>query len=286
MKREPNQNIVNYVWNYLNQGYSLSSIRKSLHDQGFSEEEVNFAIDFLYANHYYQGSENYSKPEKKIKEGGSAHHMKVNHIAFISLFILGIIIVGATAIFILTNTSQEIPTDRKTEQVLYEEITVPEEREVQEQKPPALSEPGKKIEETRTDTSSETLSRRQIDLRVEFFSEDNPREATRYCKMHELEEDISFCIRSVAVSSGISSFCGEVKTDYVRDGCYFDMVFQHDDFASCQFIKNENIKKNCEEVQRLNQQFSEFDIEETDYYEEDIDWDLIAQQYAIPANFY
>jgi len=298
MNKKPNSDIVNYVWTYLNQGHSLSSIRDALLQQGFSLNEINYAVDYVYANYYYQGNNGqYTNPEfqKNVKEGNSS--AGVHKVIILVLIIIGVSIIGFSSIFLLSNSTSEVPGSRdsvnyegsyeppstRNTEVKKEQEIPPVDEKVAELTPPPQTIP-KTDPNKNTATQDVGLSIRQINIKVDYYAKTDPRQAINYCNMHETKQEKSQCISKVSLASGIPAYCAEIDVVFIRDRCYFDMILEGKSDNNCNLIQDETLKTHCDKLVKINKELKQYDLDSN--YTQEPDWDQVQNYYAIPANFY
>ena len=111
---EPDNNLINYVYTYLQQGYEISAITQGLLNQGFSQKQINSAVDFVYANYYYQNQPNPVKQGFTNYRAEPIHkHLGVAEISIFLLIIFGVSLIGIALVFILSSPSDEVLTQNE-----------------------------------------------------------------------------------------------------------------------------------------------------------------------------
>lgn len=313
MKSKPNQELVNYIWTYLHQGYSLTSIRDSLIHQNYVKKDINLAVDYIYANYYYGENPNpYKKPYPKTQS--PPHHVfeGIHHLTLKSLILMGIVLIGFSfvlVIFLNLGSEEIISPDaidltedfNETTEVV-NDIT-PE--IVNDNSSGLVNDNSSKIvdlneEESKIVVPERTYSgdisegfdtdisytNRQVELKVDYFSSRNPKEAIKFCNYYSRDIETYFCYRDVAIGSGNPAYCDLIGNQTEKDDCYLSCVLENVNSGSvCNNIVESKKKDNCYKIVDINEKAKELgDLEVPD--EPKTDLDEAADYYGVVANFY
>ncbi|MGM5483482.1 MAG: hypothetical protein ACQER9_01030 [Nanobdellota archaeon] len=316
MKNNPNSELVKYIWKNLQNGFSLTSIRKQLTSQGISFQDINNAFDFIYANYYYSKNRddyrNYSKQRMKPSKKLPKHD---NKMVFALFTIIGVLLIGFSAVFVLWDNSQEndvlsdneeIGFDKGVEEKTEENDDVTEKKNNKEEHVVNDDNNNKdsqvktnlddfqKEEDVEEDTINKRLNEsnyynnRQIKESVNYYSTNDPKKAIEYCNKYELKEKINFCYKSVAVKSKNSAYCKDISMENIKDDCYLDFVIEGStDDSYCKEVKQENKKNNCFRLVDLNKELEEAESlsNKTDANIEEME-QTNESEYGVVADFY
>jgi len=280
-----NLELITYIYNNLQQGYPLDSIKKQLISQGFSGKEIDQSVDFVYANYFHQDNATMKKnyPDYQTPKGKK---IGVNNIVILILIIFGVSLIGFALVFILssggdTDTSvipDEVPSaviPDENPNVVIPDAVIPNETPVIDDTPevlepedtPDVIEPvvdddyvdlqtkimdpfqGAPIEEGFNE--GEGYTHRQIELKVAFFKEENPAEALRFCGMYsEIKEN--YCVIEVAVASERVDYCEKVSDSRTKDDCYLEIILTElGDALTCESISNTYKKNTCKTLIKM-----------------------------------
>lgn len=310
MAKAANSDIVNYIWTYLNQGYSLDSVKSALKNQGYSQKDINYAIDFIYANYYYSKDNSNNTYRKDTPNTTQLPDSKPHKAAMIAVLIGVISLLGVVAVVILAlNTTNELPEtipDRSqintdyfqdtttipedTTEEVTKEPTIPEVEDTTTELEQPITTPERNFEEDISDKydPSKTYTKRQISLKVEYFGETNPREAKKFCDLLNQDTEKSFCYKDIAITSENSAYCDFITTQQYKDNCFFEIVLENIDNSVCPKITNPNINKNCNEIIKMNDMAESYkNMEQPTTSELSAEEQAeIDQYYAVTANFY
>lgn len=279
-----NLELITYIYNNLQQGYPLDSIKNQLKTQGFSEKEINQSVDFVYANYFHQDNATMKKnyPDYQTPKGKK---VGVNEIAILVIIIFGVALIGFALVFILSSGGDIViqnPDANKPEVVQPEnptEVIIPEKETPVVEKPTIpevtpttptntnsdviakLTDPlqGKPIEDPYDET--ERYTDRQIELKVDYFKQSNPSEALRFCEMYS-EIKRNYCIIEVGVAAERVEYCEKITKDSTKDDCYLENILNDQgDLLTCESISNSYKKNTCKTLitmrtQTINQGLS------------------------------
>jgi hypothetical protein len=282
----PDSNLVNYIWTYLHQGYTIDSIRGSLKKQGYKQKDINFAVDYIYANYYYgQGENNYPQNQQPTNYAPSHKEFHAPHakeIMFVVVILFGVMIMGTAFVFILGNNASDvsIPEVNEIDIYDYEDPVAVESDDTPPDEPVESNEDTPRFDgNTNSNTqnnnqvvtqnrntpqdikekfdASKEYTRRQIDLKVDYFSQSDPKEATKFCDILDTVDEQDFCYIDVAKNARNSGYCTYIKTNQYKDTCYFEMVLDGIDNNVCSKIANPTQNKNCNEVVKINNELEQ-----------------------------
>jgi hypothetical protein len=228
------QSLINYIWSYLQQGYDAEAIRSALLNQGYDEKSIDAAFSVVYESSAYHGQVR----KRPVQQEQRGWRLTKAEVVAGALLLLGIVIIAALA-FAMFNTSSEAPGPSET-------YVPPPNNTVEEvQEPPAQthipkvppeeiiidnetinedvdnSEP---VEEQPLQESPGSLSRLQIDQRVDDLASSDPIAAAQYCPQIITQNGKNSCYARVAHLSGQSQFCVQVSTEKERDFCYLQFA--------------------------------------------------------------
>lgn len=309
-KVAPNSELVNYIWTYLHKGYSLTAIRDSLAQQNYSAKDVNYAIDYVYANYYYgENQNNYKQPNVpgQTMPEATTNSGKMHHSTLMALVVIGILLIGFSFVFVLSSMGGDessiepnVPTGREivlepdeVDEPVYVEPddveVVPDVKPVVkpvETKPVIVPDRVFSGEVKEPFDSSLTYTPRQIELKVDYFSSRNPKEAMNFCDSYSRDVETYFCYRDVAVGSGNSAYCDSIPVQKYKDDCYLSSVLENiDNGASCNKIIDSLKQENCFKIVDINEKAREIEA----YVPPDdagVSNDNAEEYYAVVANFY
>jgi len=295
----PDTNLVNYIWTYLHQGYSLTSIRDSLSKQGYSKKDINSAIDYIYANYYYsQNSNSYKSYNPQVQTTAVSNSSKkpTSHKSILALFgILAIflIIVSFSVVFFMNNSDadydtsyistddsldsrfdyvsdsyessvddsniknpiDEVDLDSQNSENLVDDsdLNIPDVK-------PITKSVGVNIEDDFD--KNVDYSYAQIQSKVNYFSETNPKEALKFCNYYDDDVKKYYCYQDIAKISENIAFCRKIPIKKYKDDCFFSSVL--DDFNSgsaCDLIEDSHKKQTCLRIVDLNNQANKLEQE-------------------------
>lgn len=308
MASQPNQALVNYIWTYLHQGYSLTSIRSQLQQNGYNPKDINLAIDYVYANYYYGKTSPESDPRKTLSEQQPKHFgielPSVHSIVPIVLVIIGVFLFGFATIFILFMNPTEtitVPSNQNYQEPIVDDtppqnipaddiensspsLTENEDNQNTENTQPRIPEPTipKNPDVDQPFEAGTQYTPRQIDLKVAYFGSRDPKEAMKFCDIIERDVERYFCYSDVAQYSGNYQYCESITENKYEDDCYLNLVLEDSSLgAVCEFIENGFKKDNCNTVAEYAQIEFDQNIEIPDEPEE-----LNPADYASVADFY
>lgn len=311
-KKGPNSELVNYIWTYLHQGYSLTSIRESLVHQNYSEKDINFAVDFIYANYYYGKNQNdFKQPSPQVTSPERGETTKgVHHGTLWALMVMGVLLIGFSFVFVLglnSSSSSDIPSSSheivlddgyadyydnsgSDQDVTDDSSNFDDSRSSDNEVVEKVVIPDRTFNGDVDDPfdSGATYTKRQIELKVDYFSSVNPREAIKFCDAYLRDVETYFCYRDVAVGSGNSAYCDIIDVQKYKDDCYLSSVLENIDYGqACNKIVDDKKKENCFRIVDINEQSANIQNQEipadNDVNQAD---DSAAEYYAVVANFY
>jgi len=229
------QDLINYIKKELAAGYPISQLRDYLLSQGYSQRQVDEAIDSLYEK---------PKPQKlKLPE------MKL--LPVIALFVVLVLFIAG--FFILKSFLAQgpetisLPGSNVSQVVIggENETTPTETKPITETKPPART--------TQTTTTSTQVTQTQtgITLAVALERIDSmslPDSKTLCNQFSTAEKDR--CLRKVALSHDDSSSCEGVKDVKIRDDCYFNFAYL-EEFSVCEKIEDVYLQQSCRDLGKV-----------------------------------
>lgn len=316
-KVAPNSDLVNYIWTYLHKGYSLTAIRDSLVQQKYSLTDINYAIDFVYANYYYGENQNNYKqanvpgttiPEATTNPKLNSKSSGVHKTTILALIVMGILLIGFSFVFVLSlnadsDTSVSAPPEGH-EIILEPDVIDPvpstqvpvdivddEDKVIPvivEKTPDKVVIPEREfIGDVKDPFKADVqYTNRQIEFKVDYFSSRNPKEATKFCDAYSRDIETYFCYRDVAVGSGNPAYCGQIPEEKYRDDCYLSSVLENvDTGGSCNQIVDSLKKENCIRIVDINEQAREIESYVAPESTGDSS-DSAEEYYAVVANFY
>lgn len=272
------KNLVNYIWNYLHQGYTLDAIRQSLLQQGYTKTLINATIDYIYANYYYSKHNNsYQKPFIPQQSDTSSSSSKIHHGVLYVFIIMGIVLIGGSFIFVLMNTGDSLEfEDRHNDDYdsLYQNI--PQKKTSFDNDDNEIIDSSSQNEDSDTSyidenteikkqvstekfDASKTYTSFQIEQKISEIGKKNPAEAIKFCDLLEGIK-VYYCYKDIAVISRNSQYCEKIDKQSIKDNCYFQMVLEDIDNNVCHLIQENYIRKNCENIININEREKEFQI--------------------------
>jgi hypothetical protein len=270
-----NQALASYIYNSLHQGYPLASIKQQLFTQGYSQKEVNGAIDYVYATYYHSQSNSDPRPtymQAQTTAAGSANSPL--KILLPVLVVIAVAVFGFAFVFILGSNSSEVDTIH-TEPAVFDRPSTDD--SVDDPIPvldtpsssgtPTLDEP-RDVEVIVAEINplrevynvNKAYTKRQIDERVSALATDNPREAIQFCDAYDYDDQIFICYGIVATKSTNAAYCSQITSEKYRDDCYLGMVVDTTgSTAECELIDNAYKRDNCRRLAEINAQILSFE---------------------------
>jgi hypothetical protein len=294
----PKNELTNYIWTYLQQGYPLASIKERLISQGYKLKEINAAIDYVYANYYYSQQPN---SPQQARYPVSQGHPSTNNIILISIVILGIILlITAVSLLIFGNGSNSTNQPSFPQSPIEKPIVVlPVENEnpstietpsiQKNESPAAIPVPPPSNNQVILGDSpekynpSQVYTKRQLDLLVEQMSLYDYNEALKYCVAYPSEVEREYCTSTVAEYSLNIGLCERISSESIKDDCYLKIILDENaDGTYCNNIRNAYKRDNCMRfVEAMKMRDSTIQIETSENRPEDA-----INYYAVTAQFY
>jgi hypothetical protein len=265
----PDQQLIDYISKNLNLGYDQQSITQTLLSSGYSQQQVNAAFDYLYAQSHYGAQQRAS-----YSPGG---HFGSKPIALYVMIGVGILLAVVSGVLLFADSSSSPSTgfevqsprdqpqtslqDTPTTPVVTDDPVVENERNTQTSNTPTTptdTQPSQ-TDSTQTTTTTITtptqqatlsggeLTRLEIDQEVDKIAATKPQEALQLCAQILAQGGRSNCIIKVALESEQPSVCEELNDDFVRDTCY--MNFAIEEIGSiqsvCANVQDQFKQRNC-----------------------------------------
>ncbi len=293
--------LIEYISQNLQMGYDQTSISQALLSSGYSQEQINAAFDYLYAQSQYG-----SQPKSQYTKGSGSHNIFASPVTIIS-GVLGVIIIGIFAVLLFSSNQhedsfiippqQEIPVttpiqleeesqnDSRDDDIEQTDVVpIPVEEEVESQ--PTTQPPQQEEEQitSRPPTQSTGFTavnptRAEIDRNVDELAPTNPSAAINLCSEITTRSGRSSCYTRVALTAQDPQFCQEVEDLYPRDQCY--MRFAVEEIGSiqtvCPNIHDRFTQRSCT---LLYQNFAQGSIEDTVVEEPALSQSEIDEFYA------
>ncbi|HLP80196.1 MAG TPA: hypothetical protein VK158_06160 [Acidobacteriota bacterium] len=225
----PSQQLINYVLQNKNLGYSDATIRAALAASGYTQGDINAAFS-------------YTSP------GGSSSGTPP--ILVFAIILIGVLFLfGAVAMFIMGDGSDE--PDVYVPDVDLEPVTKPPVVIKDPEKKPVVTQPKEDQEENipppvSTGTGSTTLTRFEIDRQVASLAVTNPDKAAQLCVQITTRAGQLSCYHKIADISQEEKYCEMIDDDVAKDSCYVNLaVAQVGTVAICDKIKDEFKSKSC-----------------------------------------
>jgi hypothetical protein len=212
--------LVDYILKGKSSGYDVLYLRDFLLKQGYSQKDVDDAIDSAF------------NPKEKTKINIPGKFM------IIALIALVVIVSG---IFAIITIVQKPATVEQTE------TTIPAEEQGTEttQTTQTTQVQSNANVEVRYEQQGQTLG--QVAGRLQIMSE---ADALRTCRTFSGTEKDS-CFNRVALERGKSSICAEIVNVKKKDNCYMNFAYL-DDYTVCTNIQDIYLKQSCRELGRIS----------------------------------
>lgn len=259
-----NQDLVNYIWGYLQQGYDAAAIEASLINQGYDKRQVDAAFKTVYASSYYS----------QLQKSQPVNHSKGYSSSQITAIIVAII--GVSIIVLLGFVMMGDPTQSPTPLPIDAPPVQPRPIEATPTTPPPQPTPSDNQQPTQPSTNERSLdipsqfeagsrlSRIEIQERITQLAPNNPQEAIRYCPQIATRHGENDCYIQVAELSAQSSYCRLIDNEQQHDLCLMKFAIAgNGNEQICNQITNPYRRETCIQLLSFEQITQDFVIEHT-----------------------
>jgi len=252
----PNPQLINYIVQYTNLGYSPQSIKQSLLQSGYTPVQIDEAFSVVSKSHY--GS---------VRQQGP--NVTTPNLAIIGMLVIGVLLLalGGGLLFQSLNPTS-ISEPRSDVPISLEPVrtpTQPQQPQTQPSQTPRTTSQPPTSPQTPTSAqtqpvstasfdSSAQLSRLQIDQQVDALKATRPQDAIALCKKIDRVAGEYGCYAKVALASKSPSYCELILDAESKDGCYVSLAIQTiGDSSLCAKISNEYKQRSCVELYNIDQ---------------------------------
>ena len=244
----PDQQLIDYVSKNLNLGYDQQSITQTLLSSGYSQQQVNAAFDYLYAQSHYGAQQ-----QSNYTPGGHTGNKQIALFAMIGVGIFLAVVSGillfsgsgsSSTDFVVnpgqdttqtalqeTPTTQNPPTDTTTNPTnTGQPTTIPTDTSTTSSGTTSTGSTASSGTSSTTGTSISLsdgdLTRLEIDQQVREIAATQPEKALELCSQILARGGRSNCITRVALESKQPSVCESHTDVYVKDTCYMNFAIE------------------------------------------------------------
>ncbi|MFW5747026.1 MAG: hypothetical protein ACOCWQ_05770 [Nanoarchaeota archaeon] len=263
------QNLLNYIWSYLQQGYDPQAIRDSLLKQGYDAESVKAAFDTIYASSYHEDM------KTGRQSGKTPAHFSVTPTEIVAAVL---ILVGASILgilfFALSGNDEEAIDAHDVLPSPQPDTALDDSEPIEEPRDSNTTDSSKDIfddgsdEPTRDSSMDEspaydnedvsgslpevsipeqrTLSRLEIEQNIKQLAVEDPLQAVSFCPQIITRNGEFSCYSTVALLSKQPKFCQYITDEKQSDFCYMQFAIEGiGTDAICSRIQDVYRKESC-----------------------------------------
>ncbi|MFT4310955.1 MAG: hypothetical protein ACMXYC_04975 [Candidatus Woesearchaeota archaeon] len=227
------QNLLNYIWGYLQQGYDAQVIRNALLQQGYQVQAIDEAFSVIYKQNPQSG---------QVQQ--QTHHIGPITIVGVSVVIL-LVSIGFFLFFM--QQSQPVIDPR----VDFEPVAPVTPRQPVEPQIPQETRPEPVVPNTTSPPPTPPPSNRpltpiEIDDMIKEHGATNPQMVSTFCGQINNPSTVNSCYSRLAVAASDQSYCIFVDNIRVRDQCYVSLAQNGiGGVAICNNVQSEMLKTAC-----------------------------------------